>query len=107
VALVASYLFGERPVHLNSMYWRIPGRTDQFFTDPRVARTRFGATKPLYVLTSARTFSGAEAFAYDLQALERATIAGETTGGGAHPSGPVALPHGLVVLIPWGGPSTP
>jgi hypothetical protein len=102
VALMASYLFGEQPVHLNSMYWRIPGRTDQFFTDPGVPGTRFGATKPLYVLTSAQTFSGAEEFAYDLQALKRATIVGETTGGGAHPTGPVALPHGLVVLVPTG-----
>jgi C-terminal processing protease CtpA/Prc len=36
------------------------------------------------VLTSARTFSGGEEFAYDLQTLKRATIIGETTGGGAN-----------------------
>ena len=46
---------------------------------------RFGADKPLYVLTSKRTFSAAEALAYSLQAMGRATIIGETTGGGAHP----------------------
>jgi hypothetical protein len=102
VALVTSYLFGEQPVHLNSMYWRLPDRTDQFFTDPHVLGTKFGASKPLYVLTSARTFSGAEEFAYNLQALKRATLVGETTGGGAHPTGPVALPHGLVAFIPNG-----
>ena len=46
---------------------------------------RFGSSKPLYILTSRRTFSAAEAFAYNLQALGRATIVGEVTGGGAHP----------------------
>lgn len=46
---------------------------------------RFGPSKPLYILTSARTFSAAEAVAYNLQALKRATIVGEVTGGGAHP----------------------
>jgi C-terminal processing protease CtpA/Prc len=37
--------------------------------------------KPVYVLTSARTFSGAEHFSYDLKMLKRATLVGETTGG--------------------------
>lgn len=52
--------------------WWVPGR-------------RFGPTKPLYLLTSRKTFSAAEALAYDLQALKRAIIVGEVTGGGAHP----------------------
>ncbi len=37
------------------------------------------------MLTSNRTFSAAEEFTYNLKNLERATIVGETTGGGAHP----------------------
>jgi retinol-binding protein 3 len=41
--------------------------------------------KPAYVLTSTQTFSGAEEFTYNLKNLKRATIVGETTGGGAHP----------------------
>ena len=40
--------------------------------------------KDVYVLTSQRTFSGGEEFAYDLKVLKRATIIGEVTGGGAH-----------------------
>jgi C-terminal processing protease CtpA/Prc len=39
----------------------------------------------VYVLTSQRTFSGGEEFTYNLKSLGRATIVGETTGGGAHP----------------------
>jgi len=40
---------------------------------------------PIFVLTSHRTFSAAEEFTYNLKHLNRATIVGETTGGGAHP----------------------
>lgn len=54
-------------------------------TVPVVEGRRFGEDKPLYVLTSKRSFSAAEALAYALQAMGRATIVGETTGGGAHP----------------------
>ena len=41
--------------------------------------------QPVYVLTSHETFSGAEEFTFDLKTQNRATIVGETTGGGAHP----------------------
>ena len=49
-----------------------------------MAGKRIAEDKPVYVLTAKRTFSAAEAFAYGLQALKRATIVGETTAGGAH-----------------------
>lgn len=102
VALVSSYLFGDRAVHLNSLYWRARDRTDRFFTDPGVGGAKFGPDKPVYVVTSARTFSAAEEFTYNLQSLKRATIVGETTGGGAHPGGAASLPHGLRAFIPSG-----
>jgi len=102
VALVSSYLFGAEPVHLNSLYWRIPDRTDDFFTDPRVQGAKFGPTKPVYVLTSGHTFSAAEEFTYNLQTRKRAVIVGETTGGGAHPGDVAQLPHGFTVFVPSG-----
>jgi hypothetical protein len=102
VALVTSYVFGAEPVHLNSLYWRIPDRTDDFYTDPKVQGTKFGPTKPIYVLTSSRTFSAAEEFTYNLQTRKRATIVGETTGGGAHPGDVMSLPFGLTVFVPNG-----
>jgi Peptidase family S41 len=50
-----------------------------------VSGRRFGERKPVYILTSRKAFSAAEALAYDLKALKRATIVGEVTGGGANP----------------------
>jgi len=102
VALVSSYLFGEDSVHLNSLYFRPANRTDDFYTDPRVAGRKFGPDKPIYVLTSSRTFSGAEEFAYNLQTRKRATIVGETTGGGANPGRGFPLPADLTVFVPTG-----
>ena len=102
VAFISSYLFGDEPVHLNSLYFRPANRTDDFYTDPRVPGRKFGATKPVYVLTSSNTFSAAEEFTYNLQARKRATIVGETTGGGAHPGGNVPIGRHLMAFIPSG-----
>ena len=84
VTLIASYLFDDS-IHLNDLWNRSTGETTQFWTSPHAPGRHFGSRKPVYVLTSSRTFSGAEEFSYDLQAQKRATIVGETTGGGAHP----------------------
>lgn len=82
VAWFASYLFGHEPVELTGLRER--GRTTQSWTLPHVPGARFGADKPVSVLTSSVTFSGGEQLAYDLQRLGRATIIGERTRGGAH-----------------------
>jgi retinol-binding protein 3 len=102
VAQVSSYLFGPDSVHLNSLYWRPGNRTDEFYTRARVRGTRYGPVKPVYVLTSRNTFSGAEEFAYNLQSLKRATIVGDTTGGGAHPGGVRRVTDHFAVWIPTG-----
>ncbi len=83
VAFVTSYLFGPQPVHLNDFYFRPTNETRPSYTLPFVPGRRL-TNKDVYVLTSARTFSGAEEFTYNLKNLKRATIVGETTGGGAH-----------------------
>jgi len=102
VAQVSSYLFGPDTVHLNSLYWRPGNRTDDFYTHRDIAGMRYGPDKPVYVLTSRNTFSGAEEFAYNLQALKRATIVGDTTGGGAHPGGMQRVSDHFGVWLPTG-----
>lgn len=84
VALVTSYLLDER-THLNDLYFRPENQTTQYWSLDWVPGKRFGGKKPVVVLTSGRTFSGAEEFSYNLKNLKRATLIGETTGGGAHP----------------------
>jgi hypothetical protein len=101
VALVASYLF-ERRTHLNNLWTRHTDSTQEFWTRDSVAGRHFGGDKPVYVLTSAHTFSAAEEFAYDLQALRRATIVGETTAGGAHPASEGRIDDHFVLMVPWG-----
>ncbi len=83
--LVASYLFDGGRQPLTGTYDRPSDTLTQRFTQAYLPGTRFGQDKPVYVLISRKTFSAAEALAYDLQALQRAVIIGEVSGGGAHP----------------------
>ena len=101
VALICSYLFGPEPVHLNSIYWRPDNSTRQFWTLPYVPGKRY-VDKPVYVLTSHTTFSGAEECTYNLKNLKRATIVGETTGGGANPGGSQRIDAHFEVFVPMG-----
>jgi hypothetical protein len=101
VALVSSYLF-DKPTHLNDLYWRERDRTDEFWTERFVRGRRFGESKPVFVLTSSRTFSGAEEFGYNLQSLKRARLVGETTGGGANPGAIRKLGEHFSMFVPTG-----
>ena len=76
VMLIAAYLFD----HPEYMYNPREDTTEHSWTRSPVPGNRL-ADKPVYVLTSARTFSGAEHFSYNLKMLRRATFVGETTGG--------------------------
>jgi len=100
VALLSSYLF-DKPTHLNDIYFRSDNRTEEFWTRETVAGKRYGESKPVYVLTSGYTFSGAEEFSYNLKNLKRATIIGETTGGGAHPVRPYRLNDHFLIGVPF------
>jgi len=106
VALVCSYLFGPEPVHLNDLYWREGNRTDEFWTRKDLAGKRY-LNKDVYVLTSKRTFSGAEEFTYNLKNLKRATIIGETTGGGAHPGAGFRINEHFGMFVPTGRAISP
>jgi hypothetical protein len=100
IQLLSSYLF-DVPVHLNSFYFRPNNQTTQTWTFPHVQGKKITNT-PVYILTSNYTFSAAEEFTYNLKNLKRATIVGETTGGGAHPGGMVSIANGYVMFVPNG-----
>ncbi|MBD3401393.1 hypothetical protein GF420_00750 [candidate division GN15 bacterium] len=101
IQLITSYFFDE-PVHLNSFYIRETDSIKQFWTASHVDGPRLSDVD-LYVLTSDYTFSGAEEFSYNLKNLERATLVGEATGGGAHPVDGHVFPNVHVKMaVPFG-----
>jgi len=101
IQLMNSYFFDEVK-HLNDFYIRKGDITRQFWTQAWVPGPRLEDT-PLYVLTSERTFSAAEEFTYNLKNMERATIIGATTGGGAHPVNNHDFPEeSITVNVPFG-----
>jgi hypothetical protein len=100
VAFITSYLFDGR-THLNDLWTRRTNKTEEFWTRDSVPGLRFGGKKPVYVLTSKRTFSGAEEFSYNLKALKRATIVGEVTGGGAHPVAGHRIDEHFFIGVPF------
>jgi hypothetical protein len=99
IQLISSYFFSE-PVHLNDLYARATGTTENYWTLPYVPGPK-AAGADLYILTSARTFSGAEEFTYNMKNLKRATVIGETTGGGAHPTGTRIVQTDFVLRVPF------
>ncbi len=105
VQYLCSYFFDER-THLNSLYWRAGDRTEEFWTLDKVGGQKMPDV-PLFVLTSSRTFSGAEEFSYNMQTRKRATLVGETTGGGANPGGGFRINDQLTVFIPTGAAINP
>jgi hypothetical protein len=101
VVFWCSYLFPEHPAtHLNDIFHADTGETRQFWALPYVPGTRY-LDRPVYVLTSSHTFSGGEDFAYTLQALDRAQVIGETTGGGAHPTRGFPISMAVHIAIPF------
>lgn len=109
VAYLISFLLdpGKR-VHINDLIWRNRGtltfRTESFWS---AATPVHYLGKPVYVLIGPKTYSAGEEFAYDLQALERATVVGEKTRGGANPGGLKDLGSDLFVVVPTGRAENP
>jgi C-terminal processing protease CtpA/Prc len=93
------------PVQRVRIHWR---NTDGSETvEQRTYRSSPGGPpfgdKPVFLLTSRKTFSAAEEFTYDLKVARRATVVGEKTGGAANPANRrVPLSYGFGVFIPNG-----
>ena len=105
VQLLMSYFIGPER-HYNNLYWRKNEHTVQYWTLPHVPGPRIQEA-PVYVLTSARTGSAAEAFAYHLQALKRATIIGDVSAGGANPGEGFWIASGFSAYISNGKAISP
>ena len=99
VTYISSYLFAK-PTHLNDLWERKGDKTTEFWTSADVSGKRLD-DKPVFVLTSKRTFSGAEEFTYNLKNQKRATIVGETTGGGAHPVSGHRIDGHFMIGVPF------
>jgi C-terminal processing protease CtpA/Prc len=98
---MCSYFFpADQRTHLNSIYSRLTDETAQFWSADYFPLPRY-VDKPLYVLTSSYTFSGAEEFAYNMQSQQRGTLIGETTGGGAHPTRRHRLHAHFMIGVPF------
>jgi C-terminal processing protease CtpA/Prc len=99
VQYLCSYFFDDR-IHLNSLYYRTTNQTTDYYT---IAVNGKKMPKvPLFILTSTLTFSGAEEFCYNMQTRNRATLIGETTGGGANPGGSFPINEKFLIFIPTG-----
>jgi hypothetical protein len=102
VAHLVSYFVAEdKKLHVNDIYDRPTNKTTEYWSEAKLPGPRY-LGRPIYVLTSKETFSGAEEFAYDMKTHKLGTIVGETTGGGAHPGEVVPLGGGFIAFVPQG-----
>ena len=104
VSILSSFFFAEATHLLSSSMqvdalgnrplverWTTPNNLSDYFAD-----------KPLIILISGKTFSAAESFAFGMQAVGRAELIGETTGGGGYMNDFFALPYSLGASVSVG-----
>jgi retinol-binding protein 3 len=101
VAMLVSYLEPAETL-INTFHQRDKAVNDQIWTAPYVAGGRWSTDKPVYVLTSKNTASGAEEFAYDMQQLKRGTVVGSSTWGGANPGKIEPIDDHFAIFVPFG-----
>ncbi|GEM49575.1 S41 family peptidase [Deinococcus cellulosilyticus] len=104
VAYLCSHLLAAR-THLQSFTERGSDFKRQSWTLPYLPHR--DTEKPVVVLISKHTGSAAEEFAYNLKALKRATLIGETTAGAAHTVNIISLNDEVGAFIPTGHPISP
>jgi hypothetical protein len=101
VASVASYFFDAPGVALFEIVLRSGEGGTKYRTETAPLPERNGR-RPVYLLTSAGTFSAGEGFAFILQERRRAQVVGETTAGAANPGRPYPLNARFEVTVPNG-----
>ncbi|OOG68714.1 S41 family peptidase [Flavobacterium sp. A45] len=98
--LLSSYFLDETPVLLSDFYERKTNTKTQLYSFANVNGKR-STNKPLYILTSKHTFSAAEAFTYTLKHLDKATVVGEVTKGGANRTKRINLNDEFTIAVPY------
>jgi retinol-binding protein 3 len=101
VALLMSYFFEEPDLPLFDIIPR-EGDIDSYRTEPASVHLPRNGRRPIFVLTSSKSFSGGEGFAYLMQERKRAVIIGEKTAGAANPGRPYPVNDWFSVTIPNG-----
>jgi hypothetical protein len=98
VAFLTSHFLDEQ-THLLTLERRDKAASDQVWSLSYVPGPRY-VNKPVFVLTSSRTFSGAEGLTYDLRHFVKAVVVGEKTRGGANPGGFQMIDGHFAVAVP-------
>lgn len=100
IQLLSSYFFKDNPVLLSNFYERKTKTETQLYTLNTNEESKM-VNKQLYILTSKKTFSAAEAFAYSLKHYNKAIVVGEVTKGGANRTKRVAINNQFSISIPY------
>lgn len=86
-------------MHVSTLHRRDPADSVRAMTDSVLPAPRY-LDRPVFVLTAARTYSGAEGFTYALRMRGRATVVGERTRGGANPGEWQQMNEHFAVFVP-------
>ena len=101
IALLISYLFDQPSLPLFDIIPR-SGDVETYSTEPASAGIERNGARPIWVLTSPRTFSDGEGLAFLLQERQRAQVVGEKTAGAANPGKPYPVNDVFEVTVPNG-----
>lgn len=104
VKILSSFFFAE-PTHLLTSSLQVDAHGNRPLVERWTTPNEFSdyfADKPLIILISGKTFSAAESFAFGMQAVGRAELIGETTGGGGYMNDFFALPYSLGASVSVG-----
>ena len=104
VGYLSAYFTAPGADIFNTFRSRRGESSERNFVDPRGERR---LDTPLFIVTSGRTGSACEAFAYTLGSADRATIVGQRSGGAANPGGEGPLRDGFSMFISGGSPVNP
>ena len=96
---LTSTFLGADSVEMLTSFDRERGTTIRGWSNPAAASLHLPHVD-LYLLTSGRTGSAAEALVFGFQVVKRGTVVGERTAGAAHAGGWVPLGNGFVAFIP-------